>query len=407
VNKFICLLTIHGIGFEEPPHDGIPGYADSLHEHLSKKLDKSILGDDPLRSRSQRGQNGPIYIQSFWPPGSENMEPELARLGNWDDQHGKLIDISKVPLAENGARIVHIALVYSHLEGKKPRLEPLFHIIAMGAFSLRHYARTRIMNVLRIVFSSIPTLFKHQPQTQDGRSAQPSLRVRSDSEVWHARGSPTGLFTIIKQLENDVAAYVCFNDRRERVRSFVREAIFRLAYREDVAGIVVNAHSNGTVVAFDVLRELPPDAAAKVLGFITAGSPLLKYTDLFHWGNEVGSIQRIKTWMNFCDPNDPVADPLNLPDSQHSHKKHRWMKKSHAYHHWLYQSIDPRTGHPTDVDIANPPVDNVKNSLGGGLQAHNYWDNDPDFIQQLVRFLQQLVASEFNQPPASRNNYAG
>lgn len=402
MNKFICLLTIHGVGFEEPPHDGMPGYADSLHEHLSQHLDKSILGDNPFDSHNQQGQGGPIYVQSFWPPGSRSMEPELARLGNWDDQPGKIIDISKAPLAEDSARIVHIALVYSHLEGKKPQLGVLFQLVVMGVFSLRHYAGARIRNVLRIVFSNILAIFKQQPQTQDTSSVQSSLRVRNDSGVWHAGGSPTGPLTIIRQIENDVAAYVCFNDRRERVRSFVREAILRLAYREDVAGIVVNSHSNGTVVAFDILRELPPDAAAKILGFITAGSPLLKYTDLFHWGNQVGSIQMIKPWTNFWDPNDPVADPLNPKDPPNSHKRRlRWLKKAPAYRKWSYQSTDSRTGQPVNIDIDNCQVNNDKNSYGGGLQAHNYWDNDLDFIQPLVRFLKQLVAREFNQPLAS------
>jgi hypothetical protein len=39
----ICLVTIHGIGFQQPPLGNIHGYADRLHQHLSKHLDETLL----------------------------------------------------------------------------------------------------------------------------------------------------------------------------------------------------------------------------------------------------------------------------------------------------------------------------------------------------------------------------
>src|SRR5437016_13872047 len=89
------------------------------------------------------------------------------------------------------------------------------------------------------------------------------------------------------QLEDDVAGYVCHNEMRERVRSFVLDAILRLACRDDVDGIVLNTHSNGTVVAIDVLRTLPPFAARKVLALVTAASPLRKYIDFVTCGQHL------------------------------------------------------------------------------------------------------------------------
>jgi hypothetical protein len=44
----VCVVTVHGIGFQQPPKDGQPGYADALHEHLRKPLGDR-LGDDPER----------------------------------------------------------------------------------------------------------------------------------------------------------------------------------------------------------------------------------------------------------------------------------------------------------------------------------------------------------------------
>src|SRR5262249_36510927 len=125
---------------------------------------------------------------------------------------------------------------------------------------------------------------------------------------------PTGLRATIVQLENDVAAYVTRDALRQRVRSFVTETLMRLAYRPDVDGIVVNSHSQGTTVAFDVVRDFPVVAKDKIKAFVTSGSPLRKYVDLFAWGREVGCLYGINheqgRWTNFWDPIDPVADPL-------------------------------------------------------------------------------------------------
>jgi hypothetical protein len=33
-----CVVTVHGIGFQQPPKDGTPGYADALHKHLREPL---------------------------------------------------------------------------------------------------------------------------------------------------------------------------------------------------------------------------------------------------------------------------------------------------------------------------------------------------------------------------------
>lgn len=398
--KIICLVTIHGVGFEQPPMNGTPGYADSLHERLSKYLDATLLGDDPKRERVQRGQSGPIYIQGFWPPGSESAEPELARLGQWDESQSRIIDIDKTPLAEGDARIVHIALVYTHLQGVGPQLESLYEASAMAALSLGQYAH--IMCLTRVLFADVQAMFGHQ--AQDTSAVKSSLSVRTDPNFRHGKSThpapanPSGLIAVIRQLENDVAVYVCHNDARERVRDFVWEVLLRLARREDVAGIVVNAHSNGTVVAFDVLRQFPPDAIEKVLALVTSGSPLRKYASLFHWGTEVGSIQKVQQWTNFWDLKDPVGDPLALPASWHPGMDATVASDEPG----LYEAIDVITGKKSQVLIKDYQINNVANSVGGGLQAHNYWDNEEEFVQPLAGLLQELAASQFGEVVVSR-----
>ena len=60
-----------------------------------------------------------------------------------------------------------------------------------------------------------------------------------------------GVTAVLGYLDDDVALYVCRNDLRERVRSFVHDALLRLCCRDDVEAVVVNGHSNGTVIAAD------------------------------------------------------------------------------------------------------------------------------------------------------------
>src|SRR6185312_14762997 len=142
------------------------------------------------RMRVQRGQSGPIYIQGFWPPGSQSMEPELARLGQWDKSQSRIIDIDKTSLAEGDAHVVHIALVYTHLEGVGPQLGPLFETSAMAALSLGQYAH--IMALTRVLFADVQAIFGNH--TQDTDTATTSLRVRTDAQFKHvASASPTSI----------------------------------------------------------------------------------------------------------------------------------------------------------------------------------------------------------------------
>ncbi|MBE3558595.1 MAG: hypothetical protein IMW89_05135 [Ktedonobacteraceae bacterium] len=397
----VCLVTIHGIGFEQPPLVGVPGYpdtpgyADGLHEHLSRYLDESWLCDDPLRARSQPGENGPIYVQSAWPPGSRCHEAGLRRLGSWNSDHTAIIaDPGVAPLSDGRGRIAHIALVYSNLEAQGPQIGAALITSAMAVCSLRRY--TTVTGLVRMLLLAAEPLWRSLLRRQSHMQslvAVPSLtglRVRHDPGFRPRRArrgrrrTDTGLLTIVRQLEDDVAAYVCFNATRQRVRSFVRDALTRLAARQDVAGIVLNAHSNGTVIAYDVLCELPPFAMRKMRALITAGSPLRKYSTLFNWGCHIETVPGIVQWLNYLDPHDPVADPL-MPGAGWTYGKRPTDMTG------LFKAIDAETGILHDLPIKDQVVNNLVNSLPGGLQAHNYWDNEAEFVVSLAELLRREV----------------
>src|SRR5215472_10763581 len=89
-SKITCLVTLHGIGFEQPPQvvNGVEiansGYADPLHQHLNNYL-TTMLGDDPKRAinRAQPGDDGVIYVESRYrdKQGKATREEGLKRLG--------------------------------------------------------------------------------------------------------------------------------------------------------------------------------------------------------------------------------------------------------------------------------------------------------------------------------------
>lgn len=388
-----CLVSIHGIGFQQPPRDGRMGYADPLHTNLHKAdLGHLVLGDDPHR----RDVRGPVYVQSSW---HEVREAGLKRLDGplfRDDQ-------AQVNLA-------HVALVYADLVDPGPRLASTLDALAQTALSFDHYAHP--LAAIRTIIADLAAMVTTHGQR--GGDEHPSLRPREDlPDDKHAHlhlfhdilrahrprsvQSTEGPLAVLRALEDDVADYVCRNDLRERIRGFVQQALHRLADRADVDAIVVNAHSQGTVVAFDVLaRSAPP----KVRALVTAGSPLRKYVDFFAWGERAGLFRELMQrdrwcWLNAYDPRDPVADPLR--------PSRRWhLGDDPSDQPTLFRIIDPNKSltETDDCAVIDYKVDNVAHSVGSGLRAHNYWDNTADFIPRLITVLSDLVRSRHH--PAHR-----
>jgi hypothetical protein len=389
------LVTVHGIGFQQPPVDGRPGYADGLHARLRTELG-ALLGDDP-----ERPDGGPVYVRSEV---DGSREQGLARLGP-----GKA-------LAQPG-RIAHVALVYSPSEPLVSRAGSVADALARAALAHRHY--TSVLGALRLVFGDAWAAL-HETSPADASS---SLRPRSDAPIAHAhhawldrvlhgRADPQaplpppdpGAFGMLRALEDDVATYVARNDLRERVRGFVQAALLALwdrAGADDVTGVVVNGHSQGTVLTWDVLCRLPfyswratdPRRAQLLRHYVTAGSPIRKYVDMFAWGEQVGQLAAVfdgqldaPAWSNFWDPHDPVADPL---DAATAWRFGDPLDKRPAGDLGLLLRREPAGGPAQHVAIADVKVDNVHDSAGGGLQAHDYWNNQTQFVAPLAEILRR------------------
>lgn len=389
----IVVLTIHGIGFQGAPGDlaSTDGYADSLHEHLRAHL-TGALGDDP--NRVAAGGRGPVYAQSNYPPHTGASEPGIGRLGSWTATGS--VDITRKPLAQPGAAVAHVALVYSGLEGQQGDVTALLGMDVLAATSLTDYAT--LGGFALMVVQDLSAFGRHPGG--DG-SAAPSLQPRTDTQMHRgivrrlvskispasATTSATSPLGILHTVEDDVAAYVTRNEHRERVRGFLRDAASRLLARPDVGGIVVNGHSNGTVMGFDLIAALSPPSAQRVRAFITSGSPLRKYAELLDWGRDAGNIRLMRDkWTNLWDPLDPVADLLSPPFG--------WKREPNPTLPTvgsMFLVHNPETGDQSEINIIDHQVDNVSDSQGGGLRAHNYWDNDA-FAIEAANVIETAVA---------------
>jgi hypothetical protein len=175
--------------------------------------------------------------------------------------------------------------------------------------------------------------------------------------------SPPGRSTgdVLAQLEDDVASYVYNRLLHERVHYFVRDVVERLLARDDVATLVVNAHSQGSVACYEVLQELSASRLSKVGAFITAGSPLRKYVDFFDLSSDLVGAGEVQ-WHNFWDPVDPVGDPLTPPPE--------WRPLTDATvaagQAGLFRRIE---GSTALAGLTDYQVDNVSMSTGSGMRA--------------------------------------
>lgn len=385
----LCVLTVHGIGFQQPPTDSGAGYADVLHENLSDGLQAlgSSLGKDPQR---KPGPFGPVYVMSA-KPGTSDHEWGLRRLGTWRGDGS--MDVTGMPLADGDEPIVHVALVYTSLEGVSPGIGRGTGTVTEAGLTLGHYSS--VLGALRLVVGDAWTAL-YEGRGREAPVSSPSLRPRDDAlttrqhhlaALLHSKPASSGVLGVIRTLEDDVVAYVCRNDLRESIRKFIAEALRRLLARPDIAGVVVNAHSQGTVGTFDVLRLYPSASLAGVRAFVTSGSPLRKYADLFSWGSDSGGLQPVR-WLNFWDPRDPVADPLSPPNTWHYGSAPGYPSPGEL---GLFYALGG-DGDQVPVTITDIEVNNLENSSGGGLQAHNYWDNKGQFITQLAELLSTTAA---------------
>jgi hypothetical protein len=120
--------------------------------------------------------------------------------------------------------------------------------------------------------------------------------------------------TVLQRRLPDLGLYYNDEVKRTDLRRRLREALIR----HEGKRIMLIAHSMGTIVAYDVLRELGNERPAFTIShLVTLGSPLGLPHVLFkitreHLTARTPSI--VEQWSNFADRRDPVAADTHLAD---------------------------------------------------------------------------------------------
>jgi hypothetical protein len=393
-SEVTCIVTIHGIGFQQPPQVGKDsnyvensGYADALHRAAADDTRSGAYCRlSPNPEPGGFPENLPIYVTSQWPPpgsGRPIREDGLKRVGSWTITGSNVsIDASQAPLVMSGYTLSHVAVVYTGLEQTELQAASIVEVAALGLPGLPRY--TTAIGLLHMVSSDVGLLLERS-KAPGGESL---LRARTDWPQDASKPSdPGGLAVVVGRLNDEVTGYVCRNVFRARVLGFVQEVLVRLALRSDVAKIVINAHSQGTVIAFDVLRRLPEPLLGKFGLLVTAGSPLRKYITALSWGADVGNMSM--KWVNFYDARDPVADQLNPPESWHPATGPLPPPDAGSLFFAVHDD-----GNKVGVQVTDELVNNVVNAPGGGLRAHNYWANAAEFIPRFCELVNEATEAE-------------
>lgn len=129
---------------------------------------------------------------------------------------------------------------------------------------------------------------------------------------------------VLKAVMKDLGEYYNNAGHRETLHGRLTDLLKRYAGDE----IILIAHSMGTIVSYNVLRELGKDPALRhitVEHFITVGSPLGLTSVQGHIVREHGRLRTPScvtgSWANFADKRDPVALDSHLYDDYEANSR--------------------------------------------------------------------------------------
>lgn len=119
------------------------------------------------------------------------------------------------------------------------------------------------------------------------------------------------------------------NKKPEQAREVLQAELIDALVEEKKPVIMLIAHSMGTIIAYDVLRNLgQTKQGVKVSHFVTIGSPLglplvkAKIIQDREYSPQVRTPSIVtKSWRNYADRKDPVAIDIHLRDDYSANKK--------------------------------------------------------------------------------------
>jgi hypothetical protein len=176
----------------------------------------------------------------------------------------------------------------------------------------------------------------------------------------HTRG-PGDIFDSITsripggfELVVDVGNYVARNGVRTAVQNVLHTCLGHVRSEGEGVPALVVSHSQGTVIAYDVLRQAG-GSYPNLRTWITMGSPLRKYFAFpLEWGRQQLGLPPGLRWLNLYDPSDIVGRDLS-----------------------------------GSIDWTDPqPEDRMVDNTGNARDAHDHWHNP----QVVVAVAGEIVA---------------
>lgn len=144
------------------------------------------------------------------------------------------------------------------------------------------------------------------------------------ARAWLGVGPLTDL--ILSKKLTDLGTYYREPDYRKTLRDLVKKAITDNQHKR----ITLIAHSMGSIIAYDALRELGrDDVHIRVDNLITIGSPLGLPTVAIAIHKEWGMLRTpsvVRRWLNFADPRDPVAIDTHLRNDYDANDQGIWVE---------------------------------------------------------------------------------
>ena len=154
-------------------------------------------------------------------------------------------------------------------------------------------------------FDSRAAVFAERFATQVTQSSQSSLNSRSQTEALSESWRTDMAQAFLKVLVRDTASYFFNEEIRRKVKQRLLEQI-----PDDGSRLVLVTHSQGTIIAYEVLSQLSPKDRKRVQLLVTLGSPLgiQEIQNLFNDDDiPIEFPTGIGAWHNFADRFDPVS----------------------------------------------------------------------------------------------------
>lgn len=179
---------------------------------------------------------------------------------------------------------------------------------------VRNAAPIRVEDLDEPYVGATDPLLRYEPKGID--------KIRAVSQKWGGRvlDKEKELFGLGRNVElllgitvEDLDAYY----KDDLIRQQMRSPLIDLLSRHQGERIMLIAHSMGSIIAYDVMRQLEDDGGVNVEHLVTIGSPLGLPIVADKIRREFGATRtpgNVGRWTNLADPGDKVALDCNLAD---------------------------------------------------------------------------------------------